>query len=55
MVANEVSTVGQVTSGDFDKTKDLVVAPVTGTADMTVKAVQETAYVPVKAAEETNR
>lgn len=53
VVTNQVKTVGQVTSGEFDKTQNLVTDPITGTADMTVKAVQETASIPVTAAQDT--
>ncbi len=52
VVTKEVKTLGQVTSGDVEKTKDLVIEPVTGTADVTVKAVQATAAVPANAAKE---
>lgn len=52
VVTNEVKTVGQVTSGEFGKTKDMVTDPFTGTADTAVKAVQETAAIPVDSAKE---
>lgn len=53
VVTKEVSTVGQVTSGEFDKAKDLVVEPVKGTAQTAVDAVKDTANIPVKSAQET--
>lgn len=52
VVTNEVKTVGKVTSGEFDKAKDLVVEPVKGTADATAKAVQETAAIPADSAKQ---
>lgn len=53
VVTNQVKTVGQVTSGEFDKTKNLVTDPITGTADTAVKAVEQTAQIPVTAAQDT--
>ena len=50
VVVNEVKTVGQVTSGDVNKTKDLVVDPLKGTADTAKTAIEGTANVPVEAA-----
>jgi len=52
VVTKEVKTVGQVTSGDFNKSKDLVVEPLTGTAETAVKAVEGTVKAPVTAAKE---
>ena len=52
VVTKEVKTVGQVTSGDVNKTKDLVVEPLTGTAETAKKAVEETVAVPTNAAKE---
>ncbi|MBN2452896.1 MAG: hypothetical protein JXB40_01370 [Candidatus Omnitrophica bacterium] len=50
VVANEVKTVGKVTSGSIEKTPDLVVEPVKGTAETVAKAVVETSQIPVEAA-----
>ena len=50
VVAQEVKTIGQVTSGDMDKAKDLVVEPVKGTADTAKTAIEGTANVPLEAA-----
>ena len=52
IVTNEVKTVGQVTSGDVAKTKDLVTEPITGTAEMTKNAVEGTVAIPSEAAKE---
>lgn len=52
VVTKEVKTVGQVTSGEFEKTKELVTEPITGTAETTVKAVEGTVAVPANAAKE---
>jgi len=52
VIAREVKTVGQVTSGDLDKTKDLVVEPIVGTAKTASDAVVGTVKVPVEAARE---
>ena len=52
VVTKEVKTVGEVTSGDIDKTKNLVTEPITGSAETAVKAVEETAKIPVEAAKE---
>ena len=51
-VVNEVKTVGQVTSGDTDKAKDLITEPVKGTVETARTAVEGTANVPVTAAKE---
>ena len=52
VVTNEVKRVGQVTSGEFGKTKELVTEPLTGAAETAVNAVKDTANVPVQAAKE---
>jgi len=52
IVTTEVKTVGQVTSGDVAKTKELVTEPITGTAEMTKKAVEGTVAIPSEAAKE---
>lgn len=52
VVTQEVKTVGEVTSGDIAKTKELVTAPITGTAETAVKAVESTVKIPVEAAKE---
>lgn len=53
VVAKEVKTAGQVTSGEFDKTPNLVTEPITGTAETAVKALEETVQAPVEAAKTT--
>lgn len=50
VVANEVKTVGQVTSGTVEKTPELVTEPVKNTAQATAEAVVETSQIPVEAA-----
>ena len=52
VVVKEVKTVGQVTSGEVEKTGELVTEPIKGTADTAVTAVTETANIPAKAAKE---
>ena len=52
VVTKEVKTVGQVTSGSLDKTKDLVVEPVVGTVETTKKAVEGTVAIPANANKE---
>lgn len=52
VVTDEVKRVGQVTSGDIDKTKDLVTEPLVGTAQTAKEAVEKTAAIPVTAAKE---
>lgn len=52
VVTKEVKTVGQVTSGEFEKTPNLVTEPLVGTAETTKKAVEGTVAVPSKAAKE---
>lgn len=52
IVTDEIKTVGQVATGDIDKTKDLVTEPLTGTAETVVKTAEETVNIPVDAAKE---
>lgn len=52
VVTNAVKTAGQVTSGELDKTKDLITEPITGTAETTVKVVEGVVNVPAAAAKE---
>ena len=52
VVTKEIKTIGQVTSGEFDKTQDLVTEPITGTVETSVKAVEGTVAIPVNAAKE---
>ena len=52
VITKEVKTVGEVVTGDVDKTKDLVVEPLTGAAETIVKTVEDTVKVPVEAAKE---
>ena len=55
VVTDEVKTVGQVTSGNLEKTPNLVTEPLVGTAETTKKAVEGTAAVPVKANKEESK
>ena len=50
VVTREVKTLGQVTSGDVNKTKNLITEPITGTAETAYKAVEGTLKAPVNAA-----
>ncbi|MFA6079208.1 MAG: hypothetical protein WC779_05625 [Candidatus Omnitrophota bacterium] len=52
IVTKEVTTVGQVTSGDVDKAKALVTEPVNGVGETTYNAVKDTANIPVEAAKD---
>jgi len=52
VVTKEVKTIGQVTSGEVEKTPDLITEPLVGTAETTKKAVEGTVAVPSKAARE---
>ncbi|MBI4974552.1 MAG: hypothetical protein HZC19_01895 [Candidatus Omnitrophica bacterium] len=52
VIATEVKTVGEVTSGDIAKTKELVTEPITGAAETAVQAVESTVKIPVEAAKE---
>ena len=52
VVTTEVKRIGEVTSGDVAKTKELIVEPLTGTAETAVTAVEETVKIPVEAAKE---
>ena len=52
IVTDEVKRVGQVTSGEVDKTKELVTEPLVGAATTAKNAVEGTVNVPVKAAKE---
>jgi hypothetical protein len=52
VIAKEVKTVGQVTSGDVNKAGELVTEPIKGTADTVVTAVTETVNAPIEAAKE---
>jgi hypothetical protein len=52
VVTREVKTVGQVTSGNVKKTKELVVEPLTGTAETTKSAVEGIIKAPVNAAKQ---
>ena len=49
VVTNEIKTVGQVTSGEVDKTKNLITQPLVGTAETAKKAVEGTVAAPIKA------
>ena len=53
VITKEVKTVGQVTSGELDKTQNLVTEPIVGTADTAVKAVEGTVKAPVEASKTT--
>lgn len=50
VVANEVKTVGQVTSGSIEKTPDLITEPVKNTAEATAQAVVDASQIPTEAA-----
>lgn len=52
VVTTEVERVGEVTSGELEKTDELIVEPLTGTAETVKGAVEETVKIPFKAAEE---
>ena len=52
VITREVRTLGEVTSGDIAKTKELVIEPITGTAKTAVQAVESTVKIPVVAAKE---
>lgn len=52
VVVEEVKTVGQIVSGDVDKTKEAITEPLTGTAETVVKTVEAVGQVPVEAAKE---
>ncbi len=52
VVTKEMKTVGQVTSGDLGKTKDLVTEPLVGTAETTKRAVEGAVGLAVKANKE---
>ena len=52
VATKEVKRVGEVTSGDVAKTKELVMEPLTGTAETAKAAVEGVANVPAKAAKE---
>lgn len=52
VVTKQVKTVGQVTSGEFEKTPDLVTEPLVGTAETAKNAVEGTVAIPSKAANE---
>jgi len=53
VVTKEVKTLGQVTSGEFGKTPELITEPITGTAETAVKAVEGTVQAPIEAAKTT--
>ncbi len=52
VVTKEVTAVGQVTSGDVAKAKDLITEPIKGVGETTYNAVKDTANLPVEAAKE---
>ncbi len=55
VIAKEVKTIGEVTSGDLEKTQNLVTEPLTGTAETAVEAVEGTVNVPAEAAKEESK
>lgn len=55
VVAKEVERVGEVTTGDIAKMKELIVEPITGTAETAVEAVEGTVKIPVEAAKEKTK
>ena len=52
VVTTEVKRVGEVTSGDIAKTKELIMEPIIGTAETVKEAVESTVKIPVEAARE---
>ena len=52
-VANEVKTIGEVTSGNVEKAPELVTEPVKATAEGTYSTVKDTVNMPVDAAKES--
>ena len=55
VVTNEVKTVGQVTSGNLEKAKDLVTEPLVGTTETTTKAIEGAVAVPIKSDKEESK
>jgi len=51
VVTTEVERVGEVTSGDVSKTKELVVEPLTGAAETVKGAVEGAVKIPAESAE----
>jgi hypothetical protein len=52
VVTNEIKRVGEVTTGDFAKTKELIIEPITGTAETAVHAAEGVIGIPSEAAKE---
>ena len=52
VVTTEVKRVGEVTSGDLAKTKELIVEPIVGTAETIKDTAVDTVKVPIEAAKE---
>lgn len=55
VVTTEIKRLGEVTSGDVAKTKELITEPIIGAADTAVKAVEGTSKIPAEAAEAHER
>mgnify|MGYP000870756013 CR=1 FL=1 len=51
VVVNEAKTLGEIATGDVEKTKDAIVDPLTGTAQTAKDAVEGVANAPVDASE----
>ena len=52
VVTTEVKRVGEVTSGDVAKTKELIVEPITGTVETVKDTAVDTVKVPIEAAKD---
>lgn len=52
VVTSEVKKVGEVTSGDIDKTKDLITEPINQTAQTAAKAAEGVVNIPSEAMKE---
>jgi len=52
VVTTEVKRVGEVTSGDLAKTKELIVEPITGTAETIKDTAVDTVKIPIEATKE---
>jgi len=52
VVTKEVSRIGEVTSGEFDKTDELITEPVVGTVETVKNAAEGTIMIPSEAAKD---
>lgn len=55
VVTQEVKRVGEVTSGELGKTKELIEEPVVGMAETVKGAVEETVKIPFEATKEAEK